>query len=79
MGEAQISFSLEQPGRAALSVYDTEGRLVRHLLSGELNEGQHSIVWDGRNDAGNPARAGVYYCKVEVGENTITKKLVLVP
>jgi len=47
-------------GRIRLTVYDMLGREVRKLLDGGQAPGEHSVSWDGRNDAGNVVGSGTY-------------------
>lgn len=61
----------------SLNVYDTRGRLVRRLASGPITPGAHQMVWDGRNNAGDPVGSGVYLYRVSVGEQKSTGKMTL--
>lgn len=52
-----------------LSVFSTSGELVRTIGPVKvLSEGYTSgaIYWDGRTDNGNPARAGLYLCRLVI-------------
>lgn len=57
----RISFSLAEPGFANLEIFDVLGRKIKTLLSENLQAGAHSIIWNGRNQAGNPVAGGVYF------------------
>jgi hypothetical protein len=58
-----VSFTLVRPGAARLDVYDVAGRRLRTLFSRDLMPGAHTLLWDGRDAAGQPASPGVYfYC-----------------
>jgi hypothetical protein len=39
--------------------------------------GDHTIRWNGRDDAGNTLANGVYFCHAKVGSVTETIKMVL--
>ena len=55
-----ISFRLAVPGPVRLSVYDVSGRLVRTLIDqGAMTAGDHEIVWNGQDQTGRAAAAGV--------------------
>ncbi len=54
-----------QPQTVAVVVYDEAGKVVRHLLQGELSPGAHSVAWDGADDAGQPVVAGRYFLRIE--------------
>ncbi len=73
----RIDFSLASGGSATVRVLDTQGRLVRTLLSKELLAGDHSIVWDGRNDEGGALSTGMYYYELEANGQRSSRKAVL--
>lgn len=76
----EIICELPQASRAELSIYDLRGRHVRHLLSGDLAAGRHSVIWRGRDDAGRPAPAGIYavVMRTDTGVRQV-QKVVLIP
>lgn len=61
-----------------LGVYDVNGRLVRLLLNDRRSSGEHSIDWFGRDDAGRPVSAGVYFYRLSWGAESLTKSMVLI-
>ncbi len=78
-GGASLRLDLPVAGSVKLDLFDSRGRRVRSLLSGEdLDEGVHVRPWDGRDDAGRRSPAGVYLARLRVGRSTATAKLTLV-
>ena len=51
---ATIRFNLAQSEQAKLTIYDLSGRRVRQLVDGALEAGEHSLVWDARDDDAHP-------------------------
>ncbi len=79
---ASVSFTLADGAGDApvtrLSVYDVAGRLVRRLVDGRLEPGQHVREWDLTGEAGERVASGCYLLVLERGgERTTTKALVL--
>jgi hypothetical protein len=73
----QTSFRIESPGGSArLEILDLGGRRVRSLTS-EGTAGRRDIVWDGRDDAGHPAAAGVYLARLQGASAARSLKVVL--
>jgi len=64
---ASISFELSKPEWTLVTVYDLSGRIVSTLENSELVSGQHSIIWDGRKQNGEPVSAGLYLCRIQSG------------
>jgi spore coat protein A len=73
-----ISFDLPASAAVDLRIFDVAGREVRSLLSGRLESDHHAIDWDGRDNAGGDVSSGVYVVRLEVGEEVLTSKMVLV-
>jgi hypothetical protein len=76
-GWASIRYGLPRPTEARLSVYSTGGTLVRIIQSGLQDAGCHRLSWDGRDEQGREARAGVYLMRLEAGRFVATRKLVV--
>ncbi len=77
-GETTIRYSLAANASANLAIYDPSGRLVRTLVSGQVPAGVHAAVWDGRDEAGNRAAAGVYFYSLKTAGVESRQKLLLV-
>jgi len=60
-----------------LMVYDLLGREVKRLVNGVVASGYHEVVWDGTNNAGESAGAGVYLCQIQAGKYVRVKKMIL--
>ena len=73
-----IDFEVFESSKVSLNVYDLSGRLVKNLLSGNLNSGAYSIEWNGKNANGISAAAGVYFYSISSKESTIIKKMSLI-
>jgi len=72
-----ISFTLPEEARAALVIYDVNGRSVKTLADDVVGEGYHERVWDGTDQSGSHVGSGVYFCRLTAGGRTLTRKLVL--
>lgn len=73
-----IHFTVKETGAVDLGVYNVLGQRIRTLHSGALTEGDHSRVWDGRDELGEDAPPGIYFVRVTQGEVTESRRLVLV-
>ena len=60
-----------------LAVYNSLGQKVRVLADGPRSAGVHAVMWDGRDDAGQPVSSGVYLCGLEAGGRCETKRMLL--
>lgn len=72
-----LRFDLLRRGDVTLQIFDVAGRPVRTLLANEaLDQGRHDAVWDGRDEAGRLAAAGVYFYRLQSGGESSTEKIV---
>jgi flagellar hook assembly protein FlgD len=79
-GPVTLEFRLAEAGPAALEIFDVVGRRIRLLADDSARAaGPQRIAWDGRDDAGNRARPGVYLARLRCGADQATRRLVLVP
>ncbi|MDZ7360450.1 MAG: S8 family serine peptidase [candidate division KSB1 bacterium] len=58
--ETAIRFGLPQDEHVQLVVIDLLGREVRKLVDNDFSAGYHSVVWDGKDNAGSAVASGVY-------------------
>ena len=72
-----IRLALPETSPVELAVYDARGKLVATLVDGTLPSGMHAFPWGGRDRAGAPVAAGVYYCRLRASAGTFTQKIVV--
>ena len=72
-----IAFSLAQPGRAQVSVYNMKGQMVKRLVDRDFSSGIHSLVWDGRDDKGKSVPSGIYLYRMITPAYSETRKMML--
>ena len=77
-GVTTISYGIPRgSGKVALMIYDVAGRRVRSLVDNAQAPGRHFALWDGRNERGVLVAPGVYFYRLTVGAESISKKLML--
>jgi PKD repeat protein len=74
----QIRFSLAHAGHVSLKLYDAAGRCVRTLVDDTRSAAEHTVTWDGRDDAGATVAAGVYLYRLQTDDESQTRRMVLV-
>lgn len=71
-----LLLALDRDHIVQFRVYDLMGKLVWHKKS-ELSSGRHELLWPGLQTEGEPAKSGIYFLQVQVGEAVMTRKAVL--
>ncbi|MDP8201176.1 MAG: SBBP repeat-containing protein [Candidatus Tenebribacter burtonii] len=73
-----ISFSVTQNSDFVnLEIYNIKGKKVKQLIGDHLSVGQHSVVWDGKDETNKPVSSGIYFYKMKTNNNEETKKMIL--
>jgi len=74
--EARLVLGLERPGPARVTVHDLSGRRIATLHEGGLEAGQRELTWNGRDDAGDPVRDGIYFVRAAGAGTMVSQKVV---
>ena len=75
--ETCIPFSLPSAGRARLTVFGVDGRHVVVLADEHRDAGVTSVTWNGRDDEDRDVPSGVYFYRLEAGDQVVTRRLVV--
>jgi hypothetical protein len=75
---ATIAFGLPRRGIVSLTVFDLQGRTVRHLMDGAAEAGWTRVRWDGRGDNGRLLASGAFVIRLAADGRAITKSIRLV-
>ncbi len=80
--KTKISFSLPIRNTAipiSLKVFDIEGKLVKTLFAGRVEDarGLYEVFWKGNNNSGQQVSSGLYIVKLNVGDKTMNRAVLL--
>lgn len=73
-----IRFLLAEPMQVEIGIYNVRGQRIRTLANRVFPAGAQQLVWDGLEETGFPASSGVYFYRLQAGNFTATKKMVLI-
>jgi len=73
----EISFALPEAETVKLSIYNTNGQLIRTLVNGFCSEGFHSVMWNATDESGSRATSGMYVYVLQAGEMVLRNKMLL--
>ena len=72
-----INYDLPEPGRVHIVIYDILGKRVRTLVNDHQDAGYRSIRWNGTNDNGQRAAAGMYIYLIQAADFVKSRKMTL--
>lgn len=75
--ETTIQFQLPVDSQVILKIYNMMGQEITTLVDGLLSAGNHSIMWNGRNNHSKKVPSGMYLYQFRAGNYNVTKKMVL--
>ncbi len=73
-----IRFEMPQRAEVSVTVYNALGQKVRALVDENMDAGEHSVAWDGRNASGQRVSSGVYFYRMHTRGFTATRKMLVV-
>ncbi|MBN2202189.1 cellulase family glycosylhydrolase [bacterium] len=72
-----LSFNVEKPGRATLFIFDLRGTQLFRLERTIAAPGVQKAEWNGCDRNGRPLPSGIYICRLEAGNRTAVRPMVL--
>ena len=75
--ETTIKFTMSSFGHARIDIYNIKGSLVRTLVNNEMNQGKHTVVWNGKDNNGQQVSSGIYFYQMKTSEYSSIKRMVL--
>ena len=81
--ETWIPYHLADDADVTLTIYDTNGIMVRrmelgHRLTGYYADRGKAVHWDGRNGFGEQIASGVYFYHLSAGDYSAARKMLIV-
>ncbi|HPN35637.1 MAG TPA: FlgD immunoglobulin-like domain containing protein [bacterium] len=74
----RINYSIIEPGHVTLKIYNNIGQLVKTLVDKHQSKGDYSIEWDGTDQSGDAATAGLYLYHMQTDRASIMQKMLLI-
>ncbi|NQV14783.1 T9SS type A sorting domain-containing protein [bacterium] len=71
-----IQYELPERSIVTLSIYDISGRNIQTLVDEPQTAGHYETQWKGTDETGKQVSAGMYFVKLQAGDNMRTIKMV---
>ncbi|MCD4650228.1 MAG: T9SS type A sorting domain-containing protein, partial [Candidatus Cloacimonetes bacterium] len=75
--ETSINFSIKDVGYVKIEIFNAKGQRVKALVDVVMEAGNHSVIWDGKDESGKSVKSGVFFYRMKTGRYTSTKKMIL--
>ena len=73
-----LTIDLPEARPVEARVHDAMGREVRRIAVATLPAGRHTIFWDGTDERDHRVPSGIYLMRIQAGEVTEKRTLVLI-
>lgn len=73
---AAIPYRLGKGADVQVTIYDILGREARKFAVGSQTAGSHNIIWDGRDNFGKRVAGGIYFYKLQAGDESQFRKMI---
>jgi len=73
-----IRFHLPDQRAVRVTVFSADGRHIRTLVQQTMSEGPYEVVWDGTDHRGRPVASGVYLYRLDAGDQSLNKRMMLI-
>lgn len=75
--ETTIYYQLPEDSEVELIIYNIKGQKVKTLVDEQLQQGEYSTIWDGRDSDGKQANSGIYFYKLKACDYWKVGKMLL--
>lgn len=72
-----VSLELSAPVNVEASIYSVTGQHVNKLVHSLMPIGSHEVVWDTRDQRGKKVAAGIYFFRIQVGKEKVTRQIII--
>jgi subtilisin family serine protease len=72
-----VSFALPRDSHVTLEIFNILGQKVRTLVDDDMEAGYQSVTWNGDDDQGRQVASGIYLYKLNAGDKTFTRKMMM--
>ena len=73
-----FAYQVFKDSNIKLSIYNITGQLVKTIAKGFKKTGNYKIEWNGVCDNGLKLNSGIYFYKLNINNQTITNKIILI-
>lgn len=70
-------YSLPQSENVKVLIFNLNGELIAEVVNQFQNAGTYEVVWNGKNNSGQQVASGTYIYKVQAGNYSESKKMIL--
>ena len=71
-----FSVFIPELSKVKVSIFDIQGKVIKHLVNQNLSKGVYEFIWDGTNDSQHLVSSGIYFYSLESLGVRLTNKML---
>jgi len=75
--QTSIDYTVIEPGRVRIDIYNLSGKLVSNLVDKEVMPGEYTTTWDGTDINGASLQSGIYIYKMSLSGRTKSERMIM--
>jgi hypothetical protein len=76
--ETTFMYQLPKEADVSIRIYNLLGKEVKNLVDTHQPVGKYQVTWDGRDKNDSPVSSGVYFIRMDAGDFSKVRKIMLV-
>ena len=72
-----IRYSITTPSKVKLQIFNALGEEIVSLVNKEQSAGTYEVIWDGKDKYDNAVSSGIYFYRINAGQFSETRKMIL--
>jgi flagellar hook assembly protein FlgD len=73
-----IEYQIPSEGDVEVKIFSVDGQLVKIFQNSHNSQGSYNVLWDGKNNTGQPVASGLYIYRVAFKNSVLAKKMLFV-
>lgn len=75
--QTRIDYDIPKATNVRLEIFNVLGQHVTTLVDEFQEPGSKSVIWDGRDNSGYTVSSGIYFYRMDAGEFSLTRKMMM--
>jgi hypothetical protein len=73
-----FQFTLPKSSHVKIEVFNIVGQKVATVVDGDMKPGEYTADWNGKDESGKTVSSGIYFYRMQAGDFSNMKKMVLI-
>ncbi|MFC1569701.1 FlgD immunoglobulin-like domain containing protein [bacterium] len=75
--ETSITYELQESANVSITLFNTQGQIIRTLTNAYQQAGQYQIQWDGKSESGENVPTGTYVYKIQADDQSFSGRMLM--